>query len=628
MFRIFACLWLLIALAACQFGAPPETNELRLPVRLINFWERVEGSLSSAGELQPFQFVGAQGDGIQAQAQSAASITLKLEDKGGLLLMQAEKTLVFTLPENGVYTLAVQSPAAASYELELTYTDRPSPSATATLTPTITATPTNTPTPTATLPYYARLGTFVTVLQSNQLRPGEFSVPEERHVYTFEGRTRQYIQAQAVRLSGEIDPVIRLFDPNGLELATDDDSGGHAGALLRNVQLAQDGLYSLQVWGRGLAGTYQISLLMTDLALAVTPTFVAQSTWTPIPDSPTPTLKAAISGENLYDHLPVIGSIERPGDFDRYPISAAQGQTLTIGLTLPPDSTLRPIIEVYDPEGSLVARATPAASNARGDAFIPALLAAQNGAYVIFVTGERDSIGEYIIAYGDGVSHQDVAHGLTTADQVYAGDLPKRGLRDVWNLDLQQEDVINAAVSAVSGGLDPVLELVAPDGSQVAMDDNGGGGTASLIASARAPVSGRYQLRVVAANASSDGKYTLVWRYINLAPTPTPLPGTVLLLSYKDIVPDNTYQYYAFYGQAGTQVHIQAIAQPGSSLDPVAALLDADGNLIAEGDDSQGDLNPRFTATLPTDGSYRVRVNGYLSSGPFELTVEQLYAAH
>ncbi len=625
MFRILACLCLLIALAACQFDASSETPSLRLPVRLINFWQPVEGSLSSLAESQPFQFVGIEGDAIQVQVQSAANITLKLEDERGLLLTQGENALVFTLPQNGVYTLLVQGTPAVSYQLELTYTDRPSPSATATLTPTLTSTPTNTPTPTATLPYYARLGTFIAGLQSNQLRPGDFSAPEERHVYTFEGRARQYVQAQVVRLSGEVDPVIHLFDPNGIEIATDDDSGGNNGALLRNIPLVEDGIYSLQVWGRGLAGTYQISLLMTELALAVTPTFVAQPTLTPIPDIPTPTLKAAVSGENLFDHLPVLGNIERPGDFDRYPVTVAQGQVLTIGLTLPPDSTLRPVIEVYDPEGSLVARATPANSNARGDALIPALLTAQSGAYVVFVSGERDSIGAYIISYGDGVSHQDVVHGVITPDQVYAGDLPKRGLRDVWNIDLQQEDVISVAVSAVSGGLDPLLELVAPDGSQVALDDNSGGGTAALIASARAPVSGRYQLRVVAANAAADGKYTLVWRYINLAPTPTPLPGTVLLLSYKDLMPENTYQYYAFYGQAGTQVQIQVIAQPGSPLDPVAALLDGDDNLIAEGDDSQGDLNPRFTTTLPADGSYRVRVNGYLSSGPFVVTVEALY---
>jgi hypothetical protein len=97
------------------------------------------------------------------------------------------------------------------------------------------------------------------------------------------------------------------------------------------------------------------------------------------------------------------------------------------------------------------------------------------------------------------------------------------------------------------------------------------------------------------------------------------------VLSYKDLIPDNTYQYYPFYGEAGTQVRVQIVAEASSTLDAVAALLTAQGEVIAEGDDSEGDLNPRFTATLPADASYIVRVNGYLSSGPFVLTVEALY---
>jgi hypothetical protein len=117
-----------------------------------------------------------------------------------------------------------------------------------------------------------------------------------------------------------------------------------------------------------------------------------------------------------------------------------------------------------------------------------------------------------------------------------------------------------------------------------------------------------------------------VWRIVSRSATPTPQPGTVTLLSFDDTVGANNYQYYLFYGQAGTQVEIRVAAQPGSPLDAVAALMGPDGNVIAQGDDEDAAINPRFTATLPVDGTYRVRVNGYLTSGTFTLTVKQLFS--
>ena len=69
---------------------------------------------------------------------------------------------------------------------------------------------------------------------------------------------------------------------------------------------------------------------------------------------------------------------------------------------------------------------------------------------------------------------------------------------------------------------------------------------------------------------------------------------------------------------------IRVVAAPGSTLDPVAALLGPDGTVIAENDDGGSNLNVRFYADLPEDGTYTVRVNGYLSSGAFELLVDAI----
>ena len=92
-----------------------------------------------------------------------------------------------------------------------------------------------------------------------------------------------------------------------------------------------------------------------------------------------------------------------------------------------------------------------------------------------------------------------------------------------------------------------------------------------------------------------------------------------------DSVAEGQYQFYAFQGQAGQRVHIEAIANAGELLDPVIAILNPDGDIILEADDSNGSLNPMTDLTLPDDGTYQVRVNGYLSGGQFTLRVAILF---
>jgi hypothetical protein len=72
-------------------------------------------------------------------------------------------------------------------------------------------------------------------------------------------------------------------------------------------------------------------------------------------------------------------------------------------------------------------------------------------------------------------------------------------------------------------------------------------------------------------------------------------------------------------------VRVRVLAEEGSDFDPAAALIAPDGEVLIEVDDTEGDLNPRFNFELPADGTYNVRVNGYISGGPFEVLVEELF---
>jgi hypothetical protein len=605
-----------VLLAACQEATPTPPLPTRASIQFLNFWEPVSGSLSTMADMHEWRFVAQANDAISVRTLSQ-NVTLTLQNADGLTLAQGNR-LEVRVPVSGSYTVLVQltQDGETNYELGLGYTDRPNP---AERTPTLLPEVVGVPTPT---PPYANLGTFVGTLASGQTLGATFDDTSDRHVYIFDGTAGEFVTIQMGRVNGTVDPILTLYNPDGTAMATDDNSGGNRAAAVRNILLPEDGIYSIEAQGDGFAGSYWISLFIGDLLLPITPTQKIP-TPTPIAITLTPHLSTAIPGNRLEDHVPIIEHISRPGEFDRFPIFAAAGETLTIAVSPLGLSQLLPAMEIYGPTGELVASAASGESNAGTDALVAMLRIPVTGAYVVFVKGVNETTtGDYVVAYGVGASWQNVRRGLIEPDIQYSNEVSRRGLRDEWTVFLNQGDIISIAVSPTTNALDPVLELVAPDGSLVAMDDNGGGGVNALIGGARIPVSGLYHIYVTPANAASFGPYSLIWHYVNLAATATIIPATIPVLQFDDVVPPDTYLFYPFQGHAGGQVLIRVVAAPGSTLDPVAALLGPDGTVIAENDDGGSNLNVRFYADLPEDGTYTVRVNGYLSSGAFELLVD------
>ena len=585
----------------------------------LAFWQITSGILASTEHVDQWQFAALAGDPIKLDTLGEVNLVLQAPD-GGTLGTGANIEL--ELPTDGDYTILVQLLTGQSgrYQMELAYTDRPNPALFTVTPPPVTVA---VPTPT---PPFSDLGLFITELADAEAFTRSFlGGPIQPHVYTFEGQPGDYVTARMLRLSGTVDPALTLYGPDGQALAVDHNSGGNRTALLRNIRLQQEGLYSIQATGGDAPGDYQIQLTLGEQPVPVTPTIVTPPTATAFAVS-SDQIMTAVPDEPLVPNMPVIGSLVRTGDVNRYPLLADAGDVITVGLRkLQPSATLFPVVEVYNPAGELVGAASARNSNASGDVLLPLLTLAERGTYSVFVTAEGDSIGDYILSYGSGVNYEDTPRGPATADTPYDGQIPRRGVRDARTVVLSAGDVITIAASPTNNALDPVLELYAPDGSLTISDDNSGGFPNALIEEFQAPVSGPYTLLVSGSSGSSAGPYRLIWRYINVAPTPTYDPPRILLFTVEEEVAQGEYGFYPFQGIAGEQVRITVNGQVASGFDPVAALIGPDGSVIAEGDDSDGTLNPRFMTTLPTDGTYQVRVNGYLSGGPFALVVERLF---
>ncbi|MEO1290297.1 MAG: pre-peptidase C-terminal domain-containing protein [Chloroflexota bacterium] len=285
-----------------------------------------------------------------------------------------------------------------------------------------------------------------------------------------------------------------------------------------------------------------------------------------------------------------------------------------------------PQFEVFDPDGAQVALASGIDVNAdEGAAIANGVIIGQTGAHIIIITGESNTIGQFLVSFGRGSTVRDVYQGVPPSNEQIVGIFEQVGSRHVWQLPLNPNDVISVAVSPNDPLLDPVIELVTADGDVVYADDDGGIDNAALLQLAEITVPATYLLRIYDETGTNKGSYTVLWNYVTLAPTPTPIPSLTNLLVIDDDVIEGQYQFYAFQGQAGQRVRIEAIADGETALDPVIAVLNPSGDIILEADDSPNSLNPSTFLTLPEDGTYQVRINGYLSGGDFILTVAQVY---
>ncbi|MBI3963027.1 MAG: VWA domain-containing protein, partial [Deinococcus sp.] len=89
----------------------------------------------------------------------------------------------------------------------------------------------------------------------------------DRSQFTFSANAGTVISAQvfARRLGSPLDPVLRLLAPDGTQLATNDNFSGLSSDSRLDVQLSQDGFYTLEVGSSGDRGsgpdhTYQLTL--------------------------------------------------------------------------------------------------------------------------------------------------------------------------------------------------------------------------------------------------------------------------------------------------------------------------------------------------------------------------------
>jgi hypothetical protein len=476
-------------------------------------------------------------------------------------------------------------------------------------------------------PSSAHLGTHIAHLTDQSIISGTITSDLRPQTYTFDGQSGQFVAIEMRVREPHTYPILNVYAPDMTLIATDSESGGSNMAYIRNIQLNQSGTYIIQAQLNDVGG-YSVRLINSEQPIPVTPFAPTPQPMTAVPTfAGIPTLSYTQQGIRLTDQVPVISHLPASDTVMPFSMQLTAGQSITIGGGATPGEETRLRFEVLAPDGRIVASADSDTSNADGDTLITPFIAPMDGVYQLFVVPHQGKNGRFIISYGTGSSWLDAGLGAPPHSEPMQSTISRLGQRDVWHVTLKSQDVISIAASPAEGSaIDPIIEIVPATNPNfiLAVDDNSGGERSALIAQIVIPEDGTYLIRVRASQANSTGAYNLIWRIIQAAPPTSTGASFYPILTRQDSIPPSRYQLYPFYGRAGQHIRVLVEATDGV-FDPVSALISPENIILIEADDSHNTLNPDFTYILPTDGTYNIRVNGYITGGTFRLIVYELW---
>jgi hypothetical protein len=194
-----------------------------------------------------------------------------------------------------------------------------------------------------------------------------------------------------------------------------------------------------------------------------------------------------------------------------------------------------------------------------------------------------------------------------------------------------------------SEAFDSIVLLFTADGTQIAQDDDGGGGLNARITRFRLPADGQYVIivdgfRGFTGERRLNGKFTVALEIEGQGPvvaqatpdastpvaqatavpaTPTSVPSlgdATGVIDYGETIAgelteDAQTGTFTFVGSEGDVVNI---ALDSAEFDPKVELFGPDGTPLAADDDSGPDLNALIRDfVLPTDGEYTIVVDGF-----------------
>ena len=402
---------------------------------------------------------------------------------------------------------------------------------------------------------------------------------------------------------GVTDPLLRVLDADGNELAYSDDTENSLNSQAQYTPRENGEVFvEARAYSDAYTGAYTLNVSAERM--------------------PTDSISAnrgtrgriAIGGA-------LDGSLDFPTDTDWYRVRLTEGQSYHFTLTGGGDSALSdPMINLYDRGGPVVATDD---DGGEGLNSYLEFTAPATGDYFIEARGfGEDMTGGYHLAAlaGDIPADASTDAGLSADGDYREGMLSPGGDVDWYRVDLTEGQVIRVdmVTTQTEDALgDPYLTIRGPDGAELASDDDGGEGLNSQL-EFQAPAAGAYFIEARGFTEDAQGRYALSLssgEIGNSAESAEYLQANGEGRSSLIGTPDDT-DWFAIELVEGRSYRFNLVsAEPNPLADPNLVVYDAQGAQVAADDDGGTGLNSYLSFATPTGGTYYLAVSSYGASG-------------
>ncbi len=423
-----------------------------------------------------------------------------------------------------------------------------------------------------------------------------------RAAYHFDGLRGEVIRLRLLAISGDLDPVLAVFDDTGALVFGHDDKRGPV-SVDDTLTLDRSGRYTLLVGRFG----YELGTTAGDYELSTERAGVLSE-----------------QGSALRYGDAVMSQITNTQPQVYFTVQASQGDILNIEM-LRSSGSLDPYLQIVDSSATVVADNDDAPGGQTHNARIEGLLIEADDTYIIIASryggAAGSSVGSFVLRL-DQANNSGVGNSAMAPRRIDDGDTAEGALDDAqpeqfYSFRAQASDLVTISMDRLSGNLDAYLILARANLEPLVEDDDGGSGQNARIDSYRIPESGLYTIiagRFEREAGTSSGSYRLSFDNAGSAFTGL-LPGIATIeygQSISGVISDDAPEIvYAFYASTGDVIDV-TLNRADGDLDPVLELLNSQQGRILRDDDSGGDQNARITSyTVTSDGIYYIRTTRY-----------------
>lgn len=447
------------------------------------------------------------------------------------------------------------------------------------------------------------------------LRPGSVegnindSFPFVR--YQFDATAGDNVTLQMETTSGDLDPLLVLYAPDGDVLGrNDDESTGNRNARIA-LTLTETGTFIVEAARFSqpnailTAGTFRLTLTIAGSQVAPTP---ADPLTIP-PNFP-------VSYTILNIQTLVAGRMTTETPLVYYAIAGRQGDLIRIIMTRT-GGDLMPSLRLLDRNMQAISREAETTAT-EATTFV---ILQETGWHLLEASTQP---GTAALGTFDLYATRLAAVPLEVGEAVQSRFEPTApSLTYRINARIGDQLTFSMFTTESESGVQPRLQLRDVNGTEIASDE----GERFVTLQATAPRSGPYILQVDNLATGTAGGFS-----VRLSSVPLDLAAlSTAIIRYNDnanglIAPETPAQFYRFIGKRGELVTVEMQAA-GNNLDPLLILMDNDLNELAANDDAGISGDARIVQfSLPKDGDYlilaaRAGLDDGTTAGAYTLTL-------